>query len=154
VSTTNPKWTTLELKQDFRGKNMVTNCLSYDLVPWRSNRLILQFFISRRFARNRTTTILNPKWQKGIQIKFYVVLTFGVGGRNFPNCISREVVTNSTTAGWNKIGVLAATRSWYSYLLQNSRRFIRIIGHSSKLAESRLTGENSDVTFIKCASTD
>ena len=43
VSTKNPKWTTLGMKQDLRGENMVTSCLSYDMAPWRSNRLISEF---------------------------------------------------------------------------------------------------------------
>ena len=152
MSTTNPKWATFGLKQDHRGENMVTNCLSYDMDPWRSNRLILPFLFRGKFARNKTITTLNSKWQKDIRIKFYVFLNFGVGVCKFPNCINREVVYNSTTVGRNKIGEFAATRSWY--LLQNRRRFIRIIEHYSKLAESRLTGENSDVTFVKCVSTD
>ena len=102
------------------------------------NRLILQFLFRGEFARNRTISILDSNRQEGIKIKCYVSLNSVVGACNFLNCISREFVYNSTIAGWNKIGELAATRSWY--LLQHRRHFIRIVGHYSKLAESRLTG--------------
>jgi hypothetical protein len=60
--------------------------------PWRSNRLILQFLFGGEFARNRTITILKSNWQKDIQIKLYVFLTFGVGACNFPNYSSGEFV--------------------------------------------------------------
>ena len=99
VSTTNPKRTTPGLKQDLRGENIVTNCLSYNMVPWRSNRLIVQFLFRGELARNRTIIVLNSKWQKYIKNKILFLLNFWCYCVYFSNCITREFVYNSATAG-------------------------------------------------------